>query len=309
MVLPNDTVLPPVQATIAWVLFGLCFALLFYGVMLCQGHAYFWTYQKDPLDLKFTVAAILLANAVNIGLIMHTCYYYAVAAYTAPNAFDRISSSLSLTPVCIFLCILLCEYVYIRRTYLIIPPKCRWVFVPLVVLFVVSAGGFIIALTVEIIKEPVFQRWLEFKWLVSACFACSVLGDLGLACIQSLALHIRRTGVKQTDALLNLIIINAFRSGIVTSVLSILCLLVAVFEGKNVVIIPLGLVLAKIYANVTLVTLNIRRDISGRFAGAPGGSEQFTLSLFRCASALSERDGGNVQVPRYGDRSTLDCET
>ncbi|KAI1793392.1 hypothetical protein LXA43DRAFT_1092929 [Ganoderma leucocontextum] len=296
MVFSDDMVFPPVRATTAWVLFGLCFALLFYGVVLCQGHSYFRTYREDPLDLKLTVAAILLANAANLGLIMYTW-------------------SLVLTPISIFLCILLCEYVYIRRTYLVIPQISRWIFVALAVLFVSSAATFITILTVQIAKQPTFQQWLEFKWLVSASFGCSVLGDLGLACILSLALHVSRTGLKRTDALLNSIIINAFRSGIVTrycpsdrqvslvsltpvySMLSILCLLVAVFEGTNVVIIPLSLAVAKIYANATLVTLNIRRDMSEMLT-APGGSELLSLSFFRtCAPRQSERSEGNTYAP------------
>ena len=35
------------------------------------------------------------------------------------------------------------------------------------------------------------------QWLVSAAFSCSVLGDLGLACILSLVLHVSRTGMKR----------------------------------------------------------------------------------------------------------------
>ncbi|PIL22472.1 hypothetical protein GSI_15160 [Ganoderma sinense ZZ0214-1] len=267
MVSFNDVVFPPVQATTAWVLFGLCFALLFYGVLLCQGHTYFRTYQKDPLDLKLTVGAILLANAVNLGLIMHSCYFYAVRGYASHDAFNHISSSL-------------------------------------LFLFVASAAAFIITLTVKIAQEPTFQQWLNFKWLVSACFGCSVLGDLGLACILSLALHISRTGMKRTDALLNSIIINAFRTGFVTSMLSILCLLVAVFEGKNVVIIPLSLAVAKIYANATLVTLNIRQGMSERLA-APGGSELLSVSFFRCATQ-HERSEGNRAPACSG--STLNYE-
>lgn len=35
------------------------------------------------------------------------------------------------------------------------------------------------------------------KWLVSAALGCGVLGDLGLACVVSLALHVCRTGLKR----------------------------------------------------------------------------------------------------------------
>ncbi|PIL36409.1 hypothetical protein GSI_00097 [Ganoderma sinense ZZ0214-1] len=95
MVSPDIPVLPPTQMTIGCVLLGVCVALLFYGILLCQGYWYFRTYAEDPAHLKLTVggtsrandgrvlrkliqhrhpqvAAILLANAVNVGLAMHT---------------------------------------------------------------------------------------------------------------------------------------------------------------------------------------------------------------------------------------------
>ena len=68
-------------------------------------------------------------------------------------------------------------------------------------------------------KEPTFTQWLKIRvrlghvtfidfrpcltdgtrmqWLVSAGFGCSVIGDLVLACILSLALHFSRTGLKR----------------------------------------------------------------------------------------------------------------
>ena len=76
MVLITDDVLvlPPVRTTIAWVMFGVFFALLyvcpgtdsllrgtyvcdsrFYGILICQGYYYFRTYSKDPIDQKVTV--------------------------------------------------------------------------------------------------------------------------------------------------------------------------------------------------------------------------------------------------------------
>ncbi|TBU27214.1 hypothetical protein BD311DRAFT_724712 [Dichomitus squalens] len=323
MVLPdNGVVLPPVRATMAWVLFGVGFALLFYGIMICQAYWYFQTYRKDPMDLKAVVAAIMVANAIDVGLILHACYYYAVGNYGVSDAFGGLSPSLTLMPLSIYLCIILCQYVYIRRTYLcetfeasfrrantdeiiqVLPSKWQWVFLVLAAIVMTAATAFIIILTVQLVMQPTFAQWLRLKWLVSVAFGCSVLGDLALAGILSLSLHASRTGVKQTNALLNSIIFNAFSTGIVTSILSIACLLLAVFEGKNVVIIPLAQAAATVYANATLVTLNLRRGLSEKL-NAPGESDVISLNLFQSWQQSSEECGRRDGTITFaGNRAT-----
>ncbi|TBU44465.1 hypothetical protein BD309DRAFT_958388 [Dichomitus squalens] len=306
MVLPdNGVVLPPVRATMAWVLFGVGFALLFYGIMICQAYWYFQTYRKDPMDLKAVVAAIMVANAIDVGLILHACYYYAVGNYGVSDAFGGLSPSLTLMPISIYLCIILCQYVYIRRTYLFLPSEWQWVFLVLAAIVMTTATAFIIILTVQLVMQPTFAQWLRLKWLVSVAFGCSVLGDLALAGILSLSLHASRTGVKQTNVLLNTIIFNAFSTGIVTSILSIACLLIAVFEGKNVVIIPLAQAAATVYANATLVTLNLRRGLSEKL-NAPGGeSDVISLNLFQSWQQSSEECGRRDGTITFaGNRAT-----
>ena len=50
--------------------------------MLCQGYAYFWTYnQKDPLDLKLTVSGVKYKRGVlpekNVHRLPRYCESYA----------------------------------------------------------------------------------------------------------------------------------------------------------------------------------------------------------------------------------------
>ncbi|KAM5533427.1 hypothetical protein V8D89_012865 [Ganoderma adspersum] len=198
MNLSDNISLPTTRITITWLLFGLCCGLLLYGVMLCQGYSYFQTYyRKDPLDLRLTVAGILITNAAILGLNTYACFYFAVDLLSCTSGTTvlftnlRVSICLVIIPLCILFSIVLCEYIYIRRTYFIIymhPPR-RYFLVINSVILVASATGF-----------------------------------------------------------------------------------VTVFEGTTPVIIPLSLVGAKVYASATLVTLNIRQDMSEKLA-APGGSE------------------------------------
>ncbi|KAM5530159.1 hypothetical protein V8D89_005772 [Ganoderma adspersum] len=300
MLSSDDLVLPPVQATSAGVFFGLCFSLLFYGIMLCQGRWYFETYQEDPMDLKVTVAGILLANGVSVGLIMHTCYYYAILNYLNPDSFAHLSKS-ALIPSSILLCISLCQYVYIRRTYL--TARCRWRFVPATV----SSHAFSTLVDFPILaakrafraEKPTFKQWFKYKWLASAAFGCSVVGDLSLACLLSLTLHGSRTDLKRMLNIICLLVVSVrFRgSSYMTTSLP-----QAVFEGRNTYIIPLSLAVAKVYASATLVTLNIRRDMSEKLLAPPGSDFVFgSLSIFRRTQRQPE--GSGTTQPGGGNRA------
>ncbi|KAI0748549.1 hypothetical protein C8Q80DRAFT_1270942 [Daedaleopsis nitida] len=251
-------VLPPIEPSQAATVFGLCLSFMSYGIMLCQCYQYYRTYWRpDSMVLKLMVTGIFAGETVHTAL-----YYYLVTSYGHPENLGKFLVSLILIVPVVTLCILCCQFVYIRRAYMILPERYRLLFCVVVVLFTLDGLAFSGAFTakMQVFIQNTFGDFLGYRWLLSATFAPLAALDIFVASMLSVALHKQRSGMKRSDALVHILILYAFSTGIFTSALSLGCLLTDLLEGRSANIVPFALVTAKVYANSVLLTLNLRQS-------------------------------------------------
>ncbi|KAF9648175.1 hypothetical protein BDM02DRAFT_3096964 [Thelephora ganbajun] len=98
-----------------------------------------------------------------------------------------------------------------------------------------------------------------------------VLTDVLTAVSISWYLRKLKTGYKNSDSLVNKLIAYAINTGLVTSIISIACLITYGTMPGNFIFISLYFVLSKLYANSFLATLNTRLVLKGR--GTDNGHE------------------------------------
>jgi len=122
-----------------------------------------------------------------------------------------------------------------------------------------------------------------------ASLACSAVGDLLISASLCFFYHRNRTGVKRTDRILNLLILYAINTGLLTTIVAICTVILEVaLRGTQWDTIPY-FVLSKCYVNSVLATLNARTKLREM----PWG---FTTSEAVPSTGLSTIIEGKCQV-------------
>ncbi|KAI0730627.1 hypothetical protein C8Q76DRAFT_792778 [Earliella scabrosa] len=220
-------------------------------------------------------------GAALVGQWLSFLYYYLVTSFGHAEALGEIIISLTLVIPTVAGCILCCQFIYVRRVYIILPDRFKLPFVLSVIFFVIdgqgedrdevllhdltelstrSPKGAALVFAIKLFINNTFEEFLKCRWLLSVAFGPSAALDVFVAGVLSIALHKQRNGLRRTNALVDTLILYGFTTGIVTSIMSVGCLMVDLFEGDHLSIIPMALVTAKVYANSVLLTLNLRNS-------------------------------------------------
>ncbi|KAI0770240.1 hypothetical protein C8Q74DRAFT_1448888 [Fomes fomentarius] len=294
----------PLHTTLTSGLVALCLTLILFGVILCQVFAYMRMYKSDLHLFKALVTAILIGETAHTALASYASYFYMVLNFgnwevtSSSNLGLMVSnpSTLSFQPLILTINIVLCQYFFIRRLYYVLPHYLRRWYIFIASSVVAVASGLAIgksalkacpqlgardnaplALTVELVVHNTYSEWIDYNWLVSACFAITAAVDIVILVGLVTSLHKSRTGIKRTDTLLDILIVYACSTGLVTCLLSTTCLLVNLLEGGELFIIPVSFVAAKIYAIAVLAVLNSRQTLAEK-ADGPLDTEWLGLS-------------------------------
>lgn len=100
--------------------------------------------------------------------------------------------------------------------------------------------------------------------IANVALALGVFTDILTALTLSYYLRKLKTGYQKADSLVNQLILYAINTGILTSTISVACLISYDLMPKNFVFIGCYFVLSKLYANSLMATLNTRHIMKGR---------------------------------------------
>ncbi|KAL1949750.1 hypothetical protein VTO73DRAFT_8631 [Trametes versicolor] len=257
--------LPPVPSlgnTFGAFLIATFLGLIMYGLTVHQTYRYFRLFPRDAPVLKGIVASTLVLETIHTVLCMHVCYYYLVTEYFNPLALLDGVWSIRISPVSTAAVILISESFFVRRVYLI-GARFRAILIVIPVLMLANLG-FATAATVEAFILPTFADFANVAWLTSAGFGCAVLIDSLLTGTLIFVLHKSRTGLKATDSLIDVLIIYAVNTGLLTVIVSILSLILALVLPKDLIYSGFNIIATKLYANSLLAVLNSRNGIVDR---------------------------------------------
>jgi len=106
-----------------------------------------------------------------------------------------------------------------------------------------------------------------------------VVSDFSIAGTLIFLLHRSRTGWKQTDTIVNRLILFSVNTGLVTSLCAIFALIFVSIFPDTFIYITFYMLISKMYTNSLLATLNARTSVRGRGNNtADGESTSFQLS-------------------------------
>ncbi|KAI0694302.1 hypothetical protein C8T65DRAFT_666911 [Cerioporus squamosus] len=254
--------IPPLDDTYGALLLGMSFGLMLYGLTVHQAYRYFRMYPRDIGLLKGFVLTLLALETLHTACSIIACYYHLVSNFANPQTLLRSHwSTQLLTPICGFT-IILCQGFYARRVYLVGPQYRPLVVIAVVCMFVLS--GFTIGATVEGFLLTDLRDFQRVNWMISCLFGIGVFTDAILTGALVWVLRKSRTGIKQTDSTVDIIIAYAINTGLLNSILGLAGFLVVLISPGNFIYISIAIVFVKVYANCVLTSLNSRRSLSTR---------------------------------------------
>lgn len=117
-----------------------------------------------------------------------------------------------------------------------------------------------------------------------------------------------KSACKQSDPVVDHLMLYAINTGILTSTFSVACLLCYYFVPENLVSIGLYFVLSKLYANSYLATLNARRIAYGRGTGVDTENMPTFLMMDHNMQIPGLQDAGDVQDGKSDVELHVDVE-
>ncbi|KAI0709646.1 hypothetical protein C8T65DRAFT_739826 [Cerioporus squamosus] len=267
---------PPLDNTLGAWLIGTFIGLLLQGVAYHQTSRYFCLYPHDPRYLKLWVVLITLVETVNAVLSMHTCYYYLVTNYFSATPLLAPVWSLKFLPVPGAAATVITQFFFARRIY-----RIDTRFRPIAVFagsLVVAAAGCYIAMTGVGWYAPNTEKFVQHSLLPSVGAGMLLIGDGLLTSTLIIFLRRNRTGVTRTDSMLDTIVMYTVSSGLIICIANTLTLTFTIAFPDDLIYAAMSLVLAKLYSNSFLVSLNARQSLINRGV-IMEGSSQFGLSF------------------------------
>ncbi|KAI0631815.1 hypothetical protein C8Q77DRAFT_162891 [Trametes polyzona] len=274
---------------------GTSVGLILYGMTVHQAYQYVRMYGGDDIYVKSFVCCLFVVETIHITTCVHSCYYYLVVSYFNPPALQRGIWSMQVQSVICALEILVSQGFFARRAY-----KLRPQYTLLVVLAVVfSLVAFVLgtAATAESIRVQTFASFIKYTWLDCAAFGAAVASDIITNGILIVVLKNSRTGFKQTDHVLDRLILYTINTGLLTGILNLLGL-IFVRVLPNLVSFGIAIVVTKVYANSVLAVLNTRQSTT-EVAESPH-PERFGIHII---STRTETDSWAADE-RWSDRRT-----
>ncbi|KAI9068724.1 hypothetical protein FKP32DRAFT_1671966 [Trametes sanguinea] len=260
--------------TFGSVLVGCYLGFIIYGLNLHQAARYYKTFPKDHIYLKLLVASVLFWETWHTAFAMYTCYHYLVANYFNSSA-------------------LLVGYLFfMRRVYLLVGRRSK-ILIAFVVLFLLAELGLATASSAETFIKTTFKEYAHVTWIISVAYGMAAVADAILTTILICALRRCRTGMQRTDSLLDVLILYAISTGLLTCVFDLATFLVTLIQPSDFVWFAVNIVATKVYPASLLAALNTRQILAEQSNGAAaiyGGTEVSptfvspTRSAFRLSS-------------------------
>ncbi|KAI0363601.1 hypothetical protein BV20DRAFT_116461 [Pilatotrama ljubarskyi] len=238
--------LPSLNNTYGAVLLGSYFGVMLYGFNMHQAYRYSRLFPGDHMYLKVLVVAVLILETFHTVLCMHMSYYYLASNYFDPIALLAGSWSIDLLPISAGVTIIACQTFFVRRVYLV--GRRYKVLVGLVIALLFGELAFCAAATAEAFIQPTFAKYEHVTWLISVGFGMAVVADGILTTALIIALRKSRTGVRRTDSVIDVLVLYAITTGLLTSIFNTLAFMFALIEPSNLIYVGVNIVASKLYA-------------------------------------------------------------
>ncbi|KAI9060112.1 hypothetical protein FKP32DRAFT_1679387 [Trametes sanguinea] len=262
-----DSDLPSVVITAAkeslgYQIIGSSLGTAMFGITLLQAYIYYRRYWNDSLVLKSFVAVVVLVDTLNTVLTIHGLYTYVVDDYLDPLKILDILWSLRVELGLAIAASFLVQCYFCQRLWILSRKNVAFIGIIFILALCNFGAGIGLSAVLQIHSNITVFETNRARILIGICNGSSSLCDALIAGGLCYFLHNSRSGIKQSDRLVDKLMIYAIQRGLLTTICQILLLTTALAIPKIPVFLIFSLPEAKLYTNCLLATLNVRQSLA-----------------------------------------------
>ncbi|KAH7912380.1 hypothetical protein BJ138DRAFT_800934 [Hygrophoropsis aurantiaca] len=267
---------------------GLLFSIGMYGILCLQTYTYFHSY-SDRRHLRYLVAIVWLVETFHTVIISDSIYYYDIVNYNNPNVLNSSTWTVNIHVVVTAFVAFLIQNFFAYRIYIL--SECNKLVTGIITLlsFIQLAFGSVVTIRAFTIKYFVLLTTAE--WSIGSFLGTTLACDIFITLSMCYYLHGSRTGFKRTDSLVNTLILYALSTGAITAAIALANLITFFSQPTSLVTLGLNFILAKVYSNSLLATLNARKHLNARLYK----TQDFTINLTGVPSSDVNFDARKTQ--------------
>jgi len=241
--------------TIGAAFLGNVTAGIFYGITSVQTFIYFKSNFNDHSLFRLLILGLWLLDSLHIALTTHGMYFYLVTNFTNPLAISFPVWSLLCQVYITCVSDFAVRCVFAQRVWRL--SKSVILFATIVIAtFYVTASGMAFASRGFI--TGTFEQLMQASWLLYSALGSAVFADVFIAVSLCLLLRKHRTGFKETDSLVNVLMLYSINTGLLTSICATASFVTFAIWPDDFVFMGIYFTLSKLYLNSLLATLNAR---------------------------------------------------
>jgi len=241
--------------------------------------------------MKLLVAVVYLLDTVHQGLITTSVYKYLVSNFFNPLHLGVIESSLRDMVLLNFVIISIVQSFFLYRVFRL-SRRNYW----LVGVLTVLSLGQLVSIAVYYGKVCRMNSLAELSTIITLEKICNIMGaasDVGIA--GSLVYLLRnsraKSGFKQTQTLVNRLIMFSIKTGLITSFCAIMAFVSVIAWPNTFLYVAFYLLISRLYANSLLATLNARSSLAGAGAHSSHEDSQAPVSSIQLSRMRAGGDG------------------
>ncbi|TFK86701.1 hypothetical protein K466DRAFT_600104 [Polyporus arcularius HHB13444] len=237
-------------------------ACILYGITTLQTLIYYQKYPRDRTFLKLLVGTVWFLETAHTAFCIQFIYGYLILGFSDYFNFLHINWGIGITVLCSASIALCVQGYYTWRVWIVSGKNTVWT--ALIGTFALARVGFGIGSCILCYKYPSWPILRDSRSslvTVSGGLGSAALVDILVASTLTVYLRRRRsTGTwnKDSNNMINRILLYAVNTGAITCTASILCVILFAVQKNSLTFLGLVEIQAKLYSNSFLGSLNAR---------------------------------------------------
>ncbi|KIK52347.1 hypothetical protein GYMLUDRAFT_251289 [Collybiopsis luxurians FD-317 M1] len=242
---------------------GVIVGAALWGVGSLQLYIYFYKFPKDRLLLKSTVLAAWIFDSVHQALISHIIYYYLVQHFFDPAALEHYVWSQNYQPLFEALTGFIVQSFFVYRIFTL--SKGSYILTAIPSLLVIAKLACSLSYVGQGSRLTTTTQFVhDLRPISEAINGVTAAGDITITILLCWLLYHSRTSISRTNYVINRLILYTVNTGALTSICAIITLILAHTMPTNLIYGPLYYIIARLYVNSMLATLNARSALQSK---------------------------------------------
>ncbi|KIM82138.1 hypothetical protein PILCRDRAFT_820523 [Piloderma croceum F 1598] len=260
-----------IENTYGAMLLGAFLACCLSGIVTVQSFLYIKLYPSDATRTKLVVAVVWLLDTLHTCSVVSSIWHYLIPHFRDVLRVDFIPWTLAMSVAITAVLTIIVQCFLVWRIYRLTKNDWR-IAGPIFILALLKLGAACVS-TAEMIRLNSFTEFVQqFQWVFTLGLSLSSVVDVMITACLCYYLHNQRTGSLSTNDIIDSLLVYTFEAGSLTCAGTVLSLILWLTMPDIRVFLTTYFMIAKLYANSLLATLNTRKTLhESRFKALASG--------------------------------------